>query len=67
MQTTDLRIEGNKIKEVHKCKYPGSVLREDGKCHTEIRRRIGIVNDDFQKLSNVFNKQENFIRNKKEY
>ena len=42
-----------KIKQVQKFKYLGSVLTEDGKCDAEIKRRIGLAKDAFQKLSKV--------------
>ena len=31
----------------------GSIIREDGRCDSEIRRRIGIAKNAFQKLEKV--------------
>ena len=44
-----LKIGDIKFKQVKKFSYLGSMLTEDGKCDTEIQRRIGIAKDAFQK------------------
>jgi len=46
-------VEGIKIQQVDKFNYLGSLLTSDGKCDTEIKRRIGIAKDSFKKISPV--------------
>ena len=41
------------------------MLTEDGKCDTEIQRRIGIAKDAFQKLSKVLTNRKMTIKTKK--
>ena len=48
-----LKIEDDTIKQVHKFNYLGSLLTENGKCDEEIKRRIGMANDAFQKLQKI--------------
>ncbi|XP_069993113.1 uncharacterized protein [Penaeus vannamei] len=50
----ELKIEQEKIKKVQKFNYLGSMVSDDGRCDTEIRKRIGIAKDTFQKLGTVF-------------
>ncbi|XP_069972232.1 uncharacterized protein [Penaeus vannamei] len=50
----ELKIGQEKIKKVQKFNYLGSMVSEDGRCDTEIRKRIGIAKDTFQKLGTVF-------------
>lgn len=47
-----------KIKQVQKVKYLGSILTEDMKCDTEIRKHIGITKDVLQKLCQVIRKKK---------
>ena len=48
-----LKIGEFEIKQVGKYNYLGSIITEDGTCDTEIRRRIGIAKEAFQKLSDI--------------
>ena len=41
----ELKIGDIKIKQVKKFSYLGSMLTEDGKCDTEIQRRIGLYSE----------------------
>ena len=41
------------IKQIQKFNYLGSMLTADGKCDLEIRRRIGMAKDAFQKLGSI--------------
>ena len=61
----ELKIGDIKIKQVKKFSYLGSMLTEDGKCDTEIQRRIGIAKDAFQKLSRVLTNRKMTIKTKK--
>jgi len=48
-----LHIGNNTIKQVSKFNYLGSIIAENGKCEDEIKRRIGMAKDAFQKLRKV--------------
>lgn len=48
-----LQHEDVKIKQEEKCSYLGSALTDGLNCDTEIRRYIGIMKDDFKKLSKI--------------
>ena len=48
-----LKIGDNTIKQVQKFNYLRSLLTENGKCDEEIKKRIGIAKDAFQKLQKI--------------
>ena len=48
-----LKIGDDTIKQVQKFNYLGSLLTENGKCDEEIKKRIGMAEDAFQKLQKV--------------
>ena len=48
-----LKMGHNRIKLVHTFNYLGSLLTENGKCDEEIRKRIGMAKDAFQKLQKI--------------
>ena len=45
----NIEIEGNKVEQVQKFRYLGSVITEDGRCVDEIRTRIGMAKNAFSK------------------
>ena len=47
----NLQSRGQQIKLVKKFKYLGYMINSDGKCITEIKKRIATAKDAFQKLS----------------
>ena len=47
----NLQSRGQQIKLVKKFKYLGYMITSDGKCITEIKKRIATAKDAFQKLS----------------
>ena len=50
-----MRVEEVTIKQVKKFNYLGIVITSDGKCGTEIKRRIGMAKDHcFQKIGKMF-------------
>src|SRR5688572_23803242 len=49
----ELNLDGSKIKQVEKFNYLGSLITEDGRCDGEIKRRIALIKDAFQKLENI--------------
>ena len=48
-----MKSDGVVIKQVEQFNYLGSMLTSDGRCETEIKRRIGIAKKSFKDLSNV--------------
>lgn len=50
---SELRIAGVNMKQVQNFKYLRTVFKEYGKGDTEILSSSGLVNDSFQKLSDV--------------
>ena len=54
------------IKQVEQFNYLGSMLTSDGRCETEIKRRIGIAKKSFKDLSNILaNRKINFDTRKR--
>lgn len=58
-----LRTGDRKIKQVHKFKYLGIIIREDRKYDTETRKCFRRMEDDFQKKQNIKN-LDNIVRKK---
>ena len=48
-----LKIDDEQIKQVTKFNYLGSMLTSDGRSVTEIRRRIAIAKESFERLSKI--------------
>merc|ERR1711905_56379 len=49
----NLESKGEKINQVQKFKYLGYIITSDGKCVTEIKRRIGMAKDSFNKMKPI--------------
>ena len=49
-----VNIRGDLIKQVQKFKYLGYIITSDGRCSTEIKRRIAIAKDSFTKMKSIF-------------
>ena len=52
--TCTLKSKGETIKQVQKFKYLGYIITSEGRCNTEIKRRIAIAKDSFSKLNPIF-------------
>ncbi len=61
----DLRIGDASIQQAEKFKYLGSVITSDGRCDTEIKKRIALAKDTFQKLEKVLKNRTLTIVTKK--
>ena len=61
----DLRIRDAHIKQVQKFNYLGSVVTSDDRCNTEIKKRIGMAKDTFQKLEKVLRNHKIAMKTKK--
>ena len=46
-----ISVEGKPIQQVDRMVYLGYVVTEDGKCDTEIERRIGIARTAFESMA----------------
>ena len=49
----NLVSKGERIKQVTKFKYLGYLITSDGRCATEIRKRIAMAKDAFQKMKSI--------------
>ena len=49
----NLFSKGEQIKQVTKFKYLGYMITSDGRCTSEIRKRIGMAKDAFQKMKPI--------------
>jgi hypothetical protein len=47
--TVTINIDGVRVEQVRKFKYLGSIITEDGRCDDEIKARIAIAKDAFNK------------------
>ena len=66
--TCHIHINNETIKQVEKFKYLGSTITSDGRNDAEIKIRIGMAKDAFQKMEKVESnqKQEHNDRNKEQ-
>ena len=54
-----ITIDGVRIKAVTEFKYLGSIITDDGRCETEIRRRIGKAKTAFKEHENILTSNTN--------
>ena len=52
-----IKIHSNNLEQVKSFSYLGSILTEDGRCDKEIKTRIGIAKDSFNKIENLVTNQ----------
>lgn len=62
-QEINLEIEGIKIQEVEKLKYPGSVTEKDGRIKIEITNKITMTNRVYHGTFEIFHYYERKINN----
>ena len=48
-RTVSIIVEGQRVEQVERFKYLGSVITEDGRCIKEVKQRIGMAKDSFNK------------------
>jgi hypothetical protein len=46
-------LDNAQIKQVSRFVYLGSLITSDGKCDEEIKRRIGMAKDAFNKMNKI--------------
>ena len=61
----ELYLEGTLIKQVQKFIYLGSVITTSGKCDPEIKRRIALAKDEFQRLEHILRNRKISMETKK--
>jgi hypothetical protein len=49
----NIKVDGVTLEQVGKYQYLGQIIKEDGRCEDEIKRRIGIARTNFMKLKDV--------------
>ena len=49
----DLQLRGQQITQVTKFKYLGSIITSDGRCDDDVKARIGMAKDAFQKMKGI--------------
>ena len=59
VKTVELELSGQKIEQVHEFCYLGSMITEDAKCHKEIRRRIALGKQAFNKRRELMRRSFN--------
>src|ERR1043165_114807 len=47
--TVNIIVEGQRVKQVKRFKYLGSLITEDGRCIEDLKQRIGVAKDAFNK------------------
>ena len=60
-----LNIGNTSIKQVKSFNYLGSMITEDGKCDSEIKKRIFMSRQAFQKLAKLLKDRKMSIETKK--
>src|SRR6476661_5361054 len=48
-ERVNITVEGQSVEEVRKFRYLGSLISEDGKCLDDVKTRIGMAKDAFNK------------------
>ena len=61
----ELYLEGTLIKQVQKFIYLGSAITTSGKCDPEIKRRIALAKDAFQRLEHILRNRKISMETKK--
>ena len=60
----NISCKNEKIKEVHHFKYLGFTIKSDGKCDTEIRKRIAMSKETFTQMRSLFNNRNLALKTK---
>jgi len=54
--TVSIVIDGQLVEQVNKFQYLGSMMTEDGRCTTEVKRRIAMAKDAFSKRKELLSR-----------
>ena len=58
-------VNGERIEQVTKFKYLGALVTEDGKCDVEIRSRLAMATDAFNKRKELLSRRMNIDTKKR--
>ena len=64
---TNITVNGEVLGQVKKYKYLGNVVTRDGRCVVEIRTRIAIVKNDFNKVKHLVTNRSKSISLRKRF
>lgn len=53
----DIRVEGQRVEQVRKFKYLGTTIAEDGRCLDDVKQRIGMAKEAFNKRKELMTKR----------
>jgi len=54
--TVSITVDGKRVEQVKRFKYLGSLISEDGRCIEEVKQRIGMAKDAFNKRRELLTK-----------
>ena len=54
-QDLQITVRGNKLEQVKEFVYLGGQISQDGRCQSDIKRRVGLTWAVFNKLANIWN------------
>src|SRR5580693_9893267 len=54
--TVSIVIDGQLVEQVNKFQYLGSMMTEDGRCTTDVKRRIAMAKDAFSKRKELLSR-----------
>ena len=60
-----LIVNGQAMRQVKQFSYLGSILTSDGRCDTEMKRRIGVAKEAFKDLANILTNRKVKLDTKK--
>ena len=55
----DIKLDGQKIEQVRKFRYLGAMISEDGRCIDDVKGRIGMAKEAFNKRKELLTKSMN--------
>ena len=55
----DIKLDGQKIEQVKKFRYLGAMISEDGRCIDDVKGRIGMAKEAFNKRKELLTKSMN--------
>lgn len=58
LENINIHIDGKKLEQVKKYLYLGHIITEDGRCDTEIRKRIEMSRNNFIKMKNLLTSKQ---------
>ena len=60
-----INVDGEALDQVKSYQYLGQIVTDDGRCDTEIKRRIGIAKTSFVKMKDVLTSKRMMLSTRK--